>query len=114
VFPERAIRELTKEIIDEFMLPETTCANFIAERMSWALAIGFDLGRSQSSKHKPIARLDENGRIDKVYGNMHAAARDNRVAVQNISRAVNKNKTSAGYHWKLVDPNDHYVYRKIK
>jgi len=107
----KAARKLTDEIINEFRLPRTLCYPFINEHILMGIAVGFDLGRSQSSKHKPVVKLDANGKIHTVYDSMAMAARANNVAVQNISVAIKKGKKSAGFNWKLQNPDDHYLYR---
>jgi len=77
-----------------------------------ALAIGFDLGRDTTTRSKPVTSLDKNGKILKPYPSMAAAARDVGVDLRNISDAIKHKHRSGGYYWKLVNPNDHYIYRK--
>ncbi len=113
--PRKAARKLTDEIIKEFRLPRTVCYPFINTIIQRGIGVGFDLGRRSTVKSKPVASLDKNGRIVKTYISMAEAARGiGATQYSGISRAIRTGVKSGGYHWKLVDPNDHYVYRKIK
>ena len=110
--PNQAAKKLTQEIIDELMLPRTTSFIPIYNKMIMMGGVGFDLGRNVTTRSKPVVKLDKNGKVHTVYPSMADAARKNNVGLANISRAVTKDKTSAGFRWRLVDSNDHYVYRK--
>ncbi len=109
--PRKAARKLSLELIQELRLPVKLYYPIVNTYIQRGIGVGFNLGRSQSSKHIPVVKLDKNGRIHTVYDSMAMAARANNVAVQNISIAIKKGKKSAGFNWKLMDPNDHYVYR---
>jgi len=110
--PHKAARKITEEIIGYFNLPRKMCYGPINTWIHMAIGIGFDLGRDTTTRSKPVAKLDNNGRVHTVYPSMAAAARDHDVALQNISSAIKHKRRSGGSYWKLVDPNDHYIYRK--
>ena len=111
--PNKAVKRLTEEVIEELNLPYQLSYNVINIRLKWALGIGFDIGRQSRSKSKLIASLDSNNRIINVYPSLRAAARTMDAASANISRAIYKKKTCAGLKWKFVNPDDYFTYRKI-
>lgn len=113
--PNKAARKLTEEIIDELLLPRTTSYAPINIRIHMAIGVGFDLGRNMTSGSKPVAKLDENGRLIEVYPSMTAAARDTGISTSAISRYCLGVRTSPykGFRWKYTDPNNYYKKRKL-
>lgn len=72
-----------------------------------AYAAGFDRGRQQNSKRKPIARLDDEGNILQVYESQKAAAHDMKLDVSTIRRALTGVFLHAGgFRWGYVNDSN--------
>ena len=113
----QVVKKVTEEIIQYFRLPKTLCYNFIYKRLNWVYAAGYELGMHVHQGAKPVAKLDKQGKLLKVYPSMSAAARDkeNNVSVSMISKVcLELRKTADGHKWRFVDPNDYYKKRKLK
>jgi len=114
--PEKTAKILTEEIIRHYRLPYQVCYGFIHARLLWAFAVGFDLGRVQNTKRKPVVKFDPSGKTVKVYGSISEAARAENCHKSAISQActgATKSKIK-GHYWRYLDPNDYYTVRKIK
>jgi len=110
----KAARKITEEIIEDFRLPRHLCYGKINTWIWRAIAVGIDIGKNMTKRSKPVVSLDKNERIVKVYISMAAAARDVGLATYtNITRSIKTGQKAGGYRWRLIDPNDHYIYRVL-
>lgn len=111
--PTKAANRLTHEITDYFLLPDTICFEFIQQRMLWAIAIGYELGRSSLNKGKMVVQMTMAGKTLRVFAHAKAAAKALDLHQQSISRACRGvYKSAGGYTWRFLDPNDYYNYIK--
>ena len=114
ITPHRAARTITEDIIKHFLLPKKLCYPMLNTFVWMAIGVGYNIGRDTTKRSKPVASVDENGKIIKVYISIAAAARD--VGLKTyvpITNAIRREGKSAGRYWKLQNPNDHYIYRKL-
>jgi len=107
---------LTEEIITHFRLPYNLCYNFIYNRVAWALAVGFDLGKAQNSFRKSIVQYDDVKGIMKVYSSIKEASRAMDIDQSALSKAcLGKYKGKLkGYKWRYLNSDDYYKARNIK
>ena len=113
--PSKAARELTREIIDYYRLPERICFDFIHQRIQWAMAIGFDLHRATLNRGKMVVQMDMRGKTLRVFSTALAADRATNTNQRSISKVCRgKQKSAGGYTWRFLDPNDYYRHLKIK
>jgi len=112
ITPQRAARKITEDIIKHFRLPKKLCYPMMSTFVWMAIGVGYNIGRDQTKRSKPVVSLDDNGRIVNVYISLASAARDVGLKTYSpITNAIARNGKSAGYYWKLQNPNDHYVYK---
>ena len=110
----KAARKITEEILNDFRLPRKLCYGPMNAWVWRAISVGIDIGKNMTKRSKPVASLDKNGKIVKTYTSMAAAARDVGLATYtNITRSIKTGQKAAGYRWRLIDPNDHYIYRVL-
>jgi hypothetical protein len=64
--PTKAAKGLAHEIIDYYHLPEQICFDFIFLRMQWAMAIGYELGRSSIQQGKMVVQMTMSGKTLRV------------------------------------------------
>ena len=112
--PQKAIKKITLEIIQELRLPVKLTYPVIYAKVQMAMGVGYNLGRDTTKRSKPVVRMDDNKRFIQTYISLAAAARDVGLAnYSSITKAINRKGKSAGYYWKLLNPNDHYVYKRV-
>jgi len=106
---ERAYDQLTMEIINEFMMPRTTCYNFIRTRIEMAYGYGFDKGRMSinAPKQKKIVQYTLDGSPVKLWKSLSEAAdalNIDRSQLSKVARGVLK--TAGGYRWEYAKIKD--------
>jgi hypothetical protein len=62
------------------------------------------------SPNKPVAQYDLNGNFIKEWISGTEAERVLGIKTKSISSAINKNRTSGGFKWKLIDEEKNYDY----
>jgi len=113
--PTKASKGLAREITDYFRLPESICFGFIQQRMLWAIAIGYELGRSSIQEGKMIVQMDMQGKTLRVFMNGKAAARALDLHTSKISEVCRgRRRSTGGYTFRFLDPNEYYTYIKKK
>jgi len=113
--PSKAARELTREIIDYYRLPEQICFDFIHQRIQWAMAIGFDLHRATLNKGKMVVQMNMHGRTLRVFVTGKDASKALDIPPSHISEVCRgERKSAGGYTWRFLDPNEYYNYIKRK
>jgi hypothetical protein len=110
---EKAAKKLTYEIIDYFRLPKKMCYRFIYDRITWAIGVGFDIGRSQSKFRKAVVQSDDSNNIVRVYGSVREAAREHNIDRSTLSKACRGEYLGRlkGFKWRYLDSFD---YEKAK
>lgn len=113
--PTKAAKKLTHEIIDYYRLPEQICFDFIFQRMQWAMAIGYELGRSSLQNGKMIVQMTMQGKTLRVFASGKDASKALDISPGKISEACRGNRKSVkGYTFRFLNPNDYYTYIKKK
>jgi len=113
--PTKAAKKLTYEIIDYYRLPETICFDFIFQRMQWAMAIGYELGRSSLWGGKMVVQMTMTGKTLRVFATGMDASKALNISVGSISDVCRGKKESVkGYTFRFLNPNDYYTHIKKK
>ena len=113
--PTKAAKGLAREIIDYFNMPEQLCADFIVQRMLWAMAIGFELGLSSLNKGKMVVQMTMAGKTLRVFATGKDAAKALDISNGKISEVCRgKRESVKGYKFRFLDPNEYYTYIKKK
>lgn len=72
-----------------------------------AYAAGFDRGRHQMRKRKPVAQYGTDGNLINIWESITEAGQALRISRGGISDVVNGKKiTCGGYVWRLVNEQD--------
>ena len=114
--PEQTAKQLTKEIMDQFMLPKM-CFLPIYTRIQTAIGIGFNLRGEMYNikKAKAVVQLDKQGKVIMYFPSLKHAARAVDRSKTRISAACRgETKTCAGYGWRFFDQSKFYKYSQIK
>jgi len=115
--PDQTAKQLTQEIINEFMLPEKMCFLPIYTRFRIAIGVGFDLRHElyNNKKAKAVLQLDALGRVMMYFPSLKHAARAVDRSKTRISAACRgETKTCAGYGWRFFDQSEYCKYSQIK
>ena len=113
--PTKAAKKLTYEIIDYYRLPEQICFDFIFQRVQWAVAIGYELGRSSIQQGKMVVQMTMVGKTLRVFTSGKDASKALDISPGKISEACRGRKESVkGYKFRFLDPNEYYTYIKKK
>ena len=101
--PLHVVEKCTKEIIENFRLPERICFPFIKKVLSWVYVAGWEEGTRSLSTRTPVIQLDKFGITIEIHRSLTDAARKTRISKSNISEVINSKQNSAGgYGWRRV------------
>ena len=110
----KAAKKVVDEMMGYFQMKED-CREPLTVYAGMLVGVGYDIGRSTKTRSKPVVCLDDNNKIIKTYISIADAARGMGLANYTpITKAIKRKGKSCGYHWRYANPNDYYVYRKIK
>jgi hypothetical protein len=80
--------------------------DIIWEFLKLAYAAGYDEGRLQYSKRRPVLQMSLDGKPVKIWESCSIAARHynrNKTAISKAALGKTKSGISAGFRWKYVD-----------
>lgn len=105
---------MKQEVTSQKVLGELVALGLVSEEheeIFWdylhcVWAAGYDEGRLQYVKRKPIAQLDRQGKLIKIWPSCVEAARFYNMNKTSISKAAlgkTKSGISAGFRWKYIE-----------
>ena len=100
-------QKILGELVDLGLADERT-EEIYWEYIKLAWAAGYDEGRMQRTKRRPIVQMDLKGNPIKIWASCVIAARHFRRDKTALSKAAlgkTKSGISAGYRWKYLDEN---------
>jgi len=101
--PEKIWEHLTTEIINEFLLPRSTCHQFIYNRIMRAYGTGYDAGCTRGAAKKKVIQMTKEGKVLKEWESMAQVERSLRINNASISKCcTGKLLTSGGFRWKYA------------
>jgi len=106
--PERAAGKIILDMLDLGIIKEDD-QETVYRFLIFAYGAGFDEGRSQNRKRKPVMQCDHTtGKPIKLFDSITEASKRTKIPYSTITEALSPRKrTGGGYIWKFINKEDY-------